>query len=104
MAKFSGLVGYVSQVEKVPGVWTPINEARMTKGDFISQSSSVQNDDKVNSDVSLNHRVSLIGDKYAFDNYLDIKWIMVQGRKLEVTSVELHRPRIIVTVGGLYNA
>lgn len=103
MAKYSGLVGYVSQEETAPGVWIPTDKPRKMKGDIIRQSSSVQNDGKVNSDLSLNHRVSLVGDAYAFDNYYKIKWISIHGSKWEVDSVEIQRPRLIVTVGGLWN-
>lgn len=103
MAKFAGLVGYVTQEETVAGVWSPVDKSYVMRGDVISQSSSVQNDDKINSDITLNHRVSLLGDAYAFNNYFNLKWIEFGGRKLEVTSVELHRPRLVVTVGGLYN-
>lgn len=104
MARFAGLVGYVTQEESVPGVWSPVDKSVMMRGDVIRQSSSVQNDDKVNSDITLNHRVSLLGDSYAFNNYFNLKWIEFGGRKLEIASVELQRPRIIVTIGGLYNA
>jgi len=104
MAKFAGLVGYVTQEETVPGVWSPVENPKMMKGDVIRQSSSSQNGDKVNSDVSLNHRVSLVGDAYAFGNYYNIKWISIDGRKWEVDSVEIQRPRIIVSLGGPYNA
>jgi hypothetical protein len=104
MSKYAGLVGYVTQEETVPGVWSPVDKTVVMKGDIIRQSSSVQNDAKVNSDVTLNHRVSLLGDAYAFNNYFNLKWVTIGGRKLEVTSVELQRPRLIVTVGGLYNA
>jgi hypothetical protein len=104
MAKFAGLVGYVTQEETVPGVWSPVENPKMMKGDVIRQSSSSQNGDKVNSDVSLNHRVSLVGDAYAFGNYYNIKWIDIDGRKWEVDSVEIQRPRIIVSLGGPYNA
>lgn len=103
MTKFAGLVGYATQEETVPGVWSPVEKPVMMKGDVISQSSSVQNDGKVNSDITLNHRVSLIGDAYAFENYYNLKWIEINGRKWEISSVELRRPRLIVTVGGLYN-
>lgn len=103
MAKFAGLVGYATQEETVPGVWSPVEKPVMMKGDVISQVSSVQNDGKVNSDITLNHRVSLMGDAYAFENYYNLKWIEIDGRKWEISSVELHRPRLIVTVGGLYN-
>ena len=103
MTKFAGLVGYATQEETVPGVWSPVEKTVMMKGDVISRASSVQNDGKVNSDITLNHRVSLIGDAYAFENYYNLKWIELNGRKWEISSVELHRPRLIVTVGGLYN-
>lgn len=103
MSKFAGLVGYVTQEESVPGVWSPVENPKMMKGDIIRQSSTNQNGDKVNSDVSLNHRVSLLGDAYAFNNYYSLKWIQLNGRKWEISSVELQRPRIVVTVGGLWN-
>jgi hypothetical protein len=103
MSRYAGLVGYVTQEESVPGVWSPVDKSVMMKGDLIRQSSSVQNGDKVNSDVSLNHRVSLLGDSYAFNNYFNLKWIELDGLKWEASSIELQRPRIIVTVGGVWN-
>lgn len=103
MAKYAGLVGYVTQEEKVPGVWSPVENPRRMRGDIIRLSSSSQNGDKVNDDITLNHRVSLIGDAYAFDNYFHIRWIEIDGYKWRVSSVEIQRPRIIVTVGGIYN-
>jgi hypothetical protein len=103
MSRYAGLVGYVTQEENVPGVWSSVDKSVMMKGDLIRQSSSVQNGDKVNSDVTLNHRVSLLGDAYAFNNYFNLKWIELNGQKWEVSSIELQRPRIIVTVGGVWN-
>lgn len=103
MAKFSGLVGYVTTEQTTPGVWLPVETPKRMRGDIIRQSSSRQNDDKVNSDVSLNHRISLVGDAYSFGNYYNIRWIEVDGLKWEVTGIEIQRPRIIVTLGGPYN-
>lgn len=103
MARFAGLVGYATQVESVPGVWSSDIKPRLMKGDVIRQSSNSQNGDKVNNNISLNHRVSLVGDAYAFGNYYDIKWIEIDGLKWSVSSVEIQRPRIIVTLGGLWN-
>lgn len=103
MAKFAGLVGYVTQVEIKPGVWSPVPNPKLMKGDIIRQSSNSQNGDKVNDDISLNHRVSLIGDAYAFGNYYNIKWIEIDDQKWEVSSVEVQRPRLIASLGGVYN-
>ncbi len=103
MTKFAGKVGYVTQVETRPGVWMPSETVRPMRGDLIRQNANNINSGKVNGDVSLGHRVSLIGDAYAFDKYYHIKWIIIDGYKWEVTSIEIQRPRIIVTVGGMYN-
>ena len=67
------------------------------------ESSRHQNGDKVNKDIALNHRVSLVGDAYTFENYYAIRWIEIEGVKWEVTSIEVKRPRLIVNIGGLYN-
>lgn len=103
MAKFAGQVGYISQEESVLGVWTPVEKTRKMKGDFYMESSRHQNGDKVNKDISLNHRISLVGDAYAFDNYYAMRWIEIDGIKWDIVSLEVKRPRIIVNVGGLYN-
>lgn len=104
MAKYSGLVGYVTEEEISPGVWQPKNNSRKMRGDIIRQTSNNQNDMKVNNDTTLSHRVSLVGDAYAFSNYYDIKWIDIDGYRWKVSSVEVQRPRIIVSLGGPYTA
>ena len=98
MAKFAGLVGYVTQEETVPGVWSQVENPIMMKGDVLRQSATGQNND-----ISLNHRISLLGDAYTFDNYYSIKWVEIRGVKWRVSSVEIQRPRLIVTLGGLWN-
>lgn len=103
MAKFAGLVTYVSQVESRPGIWTDQTVSRLMRGDMLRASASSQNGDKVNSDITLNHRVSLVADDFALNEYYNIKHITINNREWEVTSVEVQHPRLIVSVGGLWN-
>jgi hypothetical protein len=103
MAKFAGFVGYINQEETVPGVWSQVETPKMMKGDIIRQSSNNQNDNKVNSDITLGHRVSLLGDAYAMENYYKLKWVEFRGIKWEASSVEIERPRLIVSLGGVWN-
>lgn len=103
MSKFAGLVGYVTQEQTVPGVWSPVERPKKMKGDLLRLTASTRDDDKVNSDLSLNHRVSLVGDAYAFSNYYNIRWIQIDNVKWEVDSIEVQRPRIITTLGGVWN-
>ena len=103
MAKYSGKVGYGEEVETVPGVWEVRIEERMMKGDKIRQNANIRDSGKVNNEITLNHRVSLLGDAYAFANYYIMKWIEIDGRRWEVASVEVQRPRLIVDIGGLWH-
>lgn len=103
MAKYAGLVGYGFQIETDPGVWETDEKTLLMKGDLIRQNADIRNTDSVNDSISLGHRVSLVGDAYAFDNYFNIKWIEIDHRKWKVSSVEIQRPRIIVDVGDLWN-
>lgn len=103
MTRFAGLVGYGGQTETSPGVLETIDKAVMMNGDLIRQNANIQDSGRVNDDITLNHRVSLVGDAYAFDNYFNMKWIQIDGRKWKVSSIEVQRPRLIVTLGGLWN-
>lgn len=103
MTRYAGLVTYITQVETVPGVWTDSVNSNFMRGDVLRLGASVQNGDKVNNDVTLNHRVSLVADEYALGNYHDIKYIEIDGREWRVDSIEVQHPRIIVTLGGLWN-
>lgn len=103
MAKFSGLVGYTSKEETTPGVWSTVENPRKMKGDIIRQGANYSSSNHISDDVSLNHRVSLIGDAYAFDRYYDIKWVEIDSIKWKVESIEIQRPRIIVSIGGVWN-
>lgn len=103
MTRFSGMVGYVNLAETTPGVWEPVEKERKMKGDVIRQSSTNSNSGGLNDDVTLNHRISLIGDAYAFDNYYNIKYVKMNTTRWKVTGIEIERPRIIVTLGGVWN-
>lgn len=102
MAKYSGLVGYATQYEATPGVWKNQVIQRPMKGEFVRQNANITNHD-VHGDSILNHRISLVGDAFAFANYFDMKWVQVHGRKITVTGVEISRPRLIVSLGGEWN-
>lgn len=103
MAKYAGLVGYGAQVETSPGIWEFEEKDIFMTGDVIRQVASIRYESKVSPDISISHRISLVADKYALDNYYNIKWAEMDGQKWTVTGVEVQRPRIIVSLGGLWN-
>ena len=103
MAKFAGLVGYVTQKESTAGVWLPETVERKMRGDVIRAASSFNANEKVNEDIVMQQRISLVGDPYAFANFTALKYITHMGAKWKVMSIEGTRPRVIETRGGVWN-
>jgi hypothetical protein len=110
LAKFAGLVGYVTEEETIPGIWSIVEHTVMMRGDIIRAASDNMNDlkvgtsiNKIYSDIFLSHRVTLMGDQYAFDNYMRLQWVMINGKKWKASSVEIQRPRLIISIGRLWD-
>lgn len=103
MAKYAGLVGYVTQEEVEVGVWAPVEDEHMMRGDIIGKGNSFTQADKVNDDINLSNRISLMGNEFAWKNYTHIRYVHYLGEKWKVTSIDVQRPRIIVTLGGVWN-
>lgn len=103
MAKYAGNLGYRVEEETSPGVWSATEVVRRMKGDVLSASSSFQSGDKVNQDIQLSHRISLVGDTFLYERFYDLRWIEYAGTKWEVTSVSVSSPRVIVTLGGVWH-
>ncbi len=104
MPKFYGEVGYSVMVEKSPGVFKDVPEKYMYVGDIlrgVSKWSNSQNG--VNDDLSLNNRISIVGDAFAYKHFSEIRYVVLNGVKWAVTTVELSPPRLILSIGGMYN-
>lgn len=108
MAKFAGLVGYVTQEETKKGIWSPVTTERKMRGDVIRIANSFVSDgrtssDKVNDDITLQNRISLVADPYAYSNFTSIKYVKYLNVKWKVENIEVQRPRIILSLGGVWN-
>lgn len=103
MARFYGKVGFGETVDKGNGVFEPVVKYRMYYGDVVRNFRSAENDDKVNSDLRLNHVVSIVSDEHANENTSAIRYAEWSGALWEVTQVEVRSPRLLLTLGGKYN-
>lgn len=108
MAKFTGLVGYVTQTETSPGIWQSIPVERKMRGDVLRLASSATSDGRVrdgsiNDDIDIQQRISLVADPFSYENFSSLKYIIYMGVKWKITGVEVQRPRLILTLGGVWN-
>jgi hypothetical protein len=103
MGKFYGAVGYVVTEETVPGSWMPVTTERNVYGDMIKNTSKTENSGNLNDNVILSNKVSFIADPYALKNFQDIKYVKFMGTAWKVTLVDVEYPRLILTLGVVYN-
>lgn len=103
MARFFGPVGYGQTVETVPGVWDDVYTEFNYQGDVIRNVKQVAETAKVNDDISVSNTISIVADQYAIDNFLNIKYVRWMGVCWTVTSVEVRSPRLILSLGSVYN-
>lgn len=103
MAKFCGNIGFIKTVETEPGVWEEQTVEHLYYGDLTRPISRFQSSGGVNDDISLSNNISIIADPFANENFQYIKYAVLEGTKWKVSSAELQYPRILMTIGGVYN-
>lgn len=104
MAKFYGIIGYAETVETSPGIHTEQVVERSYYGDVIRNTRRLQTTDQVNDDVNVSNEISIVADPYANDHFHAMRYVEFMGAKWKITNVDASRyPRLILTVGGLYN-
>lgn len=103
MAKFYGQIGYGEQVETSPGIWEYNMVEKNHYGDILRNNRRWDQTENVNDDLVISNRFSIVLDAYASNNFYAMKYVKWMGCKWKITNVEIERPRIIISVGGVYN-
>jgi hypothetical protein len=103
MGRFYGEVGYSETVETTPGCWTPQITEKMYTGDVVKLSRRMVGSGGSNDNIQVNHEISIVADPFAYDNFLQIVYVKWSGVYWKVTNVTVSRPRLILSLGGVYN-
>lgn len=103
MNKWYGKVGYVETAEVEPGVWDEQETIREYYGELVKNSSKFRVSGDVNDDRDITVELSIIADSYADLHFHSIRYVEFGGVKWKVNTVEPRRPRLILSLGGVYN-
>lgn len=103
MAKFYGKIGYAQTIETSPGIWEERVTERSYTGDLIRNTRKLQGGEKVNADITISNEVSIIADPFANGNFHAMRYIEFMGARWKIDSVEVQYPRLILSIGGIYN-
>lgn len=103
MAKFCGVVGFAITAETKPGIWSSVITERKYYGDVLSNARRLQTIDQLNDDINVSNRISIVADAFANENFHSMRFVEYMGTVWKVSNVEVQRPRLILTLGGVYN-
>lgn len=105
MNRFHGRVGFAVNKEIEPGIFVDEFEEKFMFGNILDEGSkwdynSPSSD--ASGKITINHRISIIADEFAMNNYSNIKWVEFMGQKWSVKSIQVKRPRMMIWLGDIY--
>lgn len=105
MARFYGEVGYGEPVEVPPdsGVWIDVITEVSYFGDVFRNTRKLEDGQGLNDNISLNNSISIVADEFAIKHFMFIKYVRWAGALWTITSVEVKSPRLILSLGSVYN-
>ena len=101
--KWYGEVAYSSEVETEPGVIENELIVHPYYGDVLKNYKTDDTSDRINDNINISNQISLVADPFAFNNFHKIVYVTFMGTKWRVKSIDVNYPRLILTIGGVYN-
>ena len=103
MAKWFGKIGYAITSETESGIWEPTIVEKEYYGDLTTDRRKRQNSGEVNDNINLANVISIIADPFAIQNCSYMAYAEVMGTRWKISDIEVQYPRLILTVGVVYN-
>ena len=104
MAKYSGKIGYIETVETAPGVWTEEVTEKPVYGDVTRNTRRwASSSEQLNDNLNIDNQISIVANPYAMQNFHVMRYIWFMGTKWKINNVEVQYPRLILSIGGVYN-
>ena len=103
MAKWFGKIGFAETKETKPGIWEEIVTVREYYGDVTRNTRRFQSSENLNDNIVVSNDISIVADPYAIQNFHSIRYIEFMGTKWKIDNVEVSYPRLILTLGEIYN-
>ena len=103
MPKCSGVIGYALAGETQPGVWTEGITEKKYIGEIVKDNRRIVDQSEINGSINISNNISIISNRFMLDNMAYMRYLTFNNSKWKISSVEIKPPRIIITLGGLYN-
>lgn len=105
MARFYGKIGYGETAESPvgSGIWDDVITEQAYYGDVIRNTRRLESGEVLNDDISVGNTISIVADQHAYEHFHTMRYVEWAGTLWTVASVEVRSPRLLLTLGGVYN-
>jgi len=105
MSRFFGPIGFVTS-EEIPegsGIWVDVATEKNYRGEISRNTKRWDTSQNLNDNLNISNTISIVADPYISNNLFAIRYVKWLGSYWKVTSAEVQTPRIILSLGGVYN-
>lgn len=105
MAMFYGPIGFVEtfEIPEGSGIWKEVPTEKYYRGIVVKNHKRWDMGDKINPNLSISNSISIVADPFIQNKLYAIRYIKWLGGYWEVSSVDVESPRLILSIGGVYN-
>jgi hypothetical protein len=104
MAKTSLTLGFAVQSETAPDVFTAnIYEKTNYPADVLQDQKQWKPGESTNDTLDIMNKFSVLLDDYLMVNLAQLRYVVYGGVKWQVRTLNPKRPRLDISVGGVYN-
>ena len=103
MAKIYGVIGYAETIEDAPGVWKDKITERSYYGELVRNTRRLQSSENLNDNITVDNEISIVADPFANQNFHAMRYVEFMGTKWKVSTVEVQYPRLLLSLGDIYN-
>lgn len=101
--KFYGMIGFAETEETRPGVFTETIVEKPYYGDITRNTKKWEAGEGLNDNLNVANDISIVADPFAYQHFHTIRYVTLYGGRWKVRAVEVQRPRLILSLGGVYN-
>lgn len=101
--RYFGKVGYAIPEETGLDIIEDTIVERSYYGDVLKNNRRWEKGEGVNDNLNVSNKISIIADPFAYEHSYAIKYAQWMGTNWKVTDLEIDRPRLILTLGGVWN-
>ena len=105
MARVRYKIGFAMQIQDPDDEWTTreVITERWYQGELQrAYSHRWQQGEHTIGDITLSNDFSILADSFAKKNYGYMRYVVIEGVKWKIDSVESEWPRLILSIGAIY--